>query len=412
MAITSSNLKPRIFPIKGTGVSAEIDRAQSIDPSIALNREKLEEIGTDGVVGYLKKSPAIGYRLTQNETGNVEFFQKLANNESIGGASDVAGITLNSFKTPYFDIAAYLTDDDDNFIGTAYYPALRTSGFEFSIGDPQAKLERSFDFVGEAMSILQGDNKYLVNDIHTAGSGDDNVITLSKTATVNPDVADEYQLRVVRITSGGTVTELSKSGGDYTEDATTLTITSITTADTIKCWFTSSSAPDTIFTTNTSDVGGLIGDCADIYLYVPASGSPSASDYVYKLQSVTIGVTFDREDLREIGNKNVVSRSVKNSTVSISLGRVLENFKIEEVLRGVSSNYGILNVEKLTDSATLIAKIYDDNTKTTFKYGYLCSGLSPMDLGGGVSVNENVKKDVTLEGEDLTISANPSVIGI
>ena len=130
------------------------------------------------------------------------------------------------------------------------------------------------------------------------------------------------------------------------------------------------------------------------------------------MQSVTLDVTFDRQDLREIGNKNVVQRGVNNSTVSVTLGRMLEQFTVEEVLRGVASGYGVIDVEKLTDSAALIIKIYDDNDKTNFKYGFKATGLSAMELREGAAVNEYVSKDATLEGEDLTISANSSVIGI
>lgn len=410
--LNSSYLRPRIFPIKGTGDDAEIDRAQGIDPSIALNREKNEEIGRDGIVDYTKKSPTIGYNLTQNEYGNVEFWQKIVCNESIGGVADVAGITLNSFKSAYFDICAYLTDDDASFTGTAYYPSLRTSGFGLSIGDPQAKAERSFNFVGEKALILQGANQYLIYQKHTAGSGGDDEITLDKTAAVNPDVALQYMLRVVRITAAGVTSELSKSDGDYTEDATTVTIASITTADTIKLFYTSASAPDTIFTDNDSDVGSILGDSVDVFLYIPASAHPAAGDMVYRLQSVAIDVSFDREDLRQLGDKNVVQRGIKNSTVSVTLGRILENFTIEEILRGVSADYGIIDVSKLTDTAALIVKVYDDNDKTSFKYGLKATGLSAMTLGGAAAVNEYVSKDTSLEGEDLTISANPTVIGI
>jgi len=410
--INSSYYCPNIFPIKNTGDEASIARVQSIDPSVSLNREKIEEVGNPNPVGYVKKSPTIGYRMTQFEYGNIDFWQKVVCDESIGGASDGTGIALKDFKSSYFDIAAYLTDDDDTFKGTVYYPSLRTSGFSISFSDPQAVIERSYDFVGEAAKILQGDNKYLIYQRHTAGSGDDDIITLENTAVVNPDVADVYMLRVVRITAGGTTSELSKSAGDYTENATTVTIASITTGDNIKLWYTSSSAPTSLFTPNTSDKAALIGDSIDVFLYVPASGKPSTDDYIYRLQSITLDVTFDREDLRELGNKNIVQRGVKNSTVSVSLGRILENFTIEEVLRGVAPDYGIIDVERLTDNATLIVKIYNDNDKTDFKCGFVASGLSPMELGGGVTTNDHVKKDTTLECESLVISANDTVIGI
>ena len=413
--INSCKYKPRIIPVKGTGDSAEIDRAQSLEPTKTLNRERAEEIGRCGVVGYIKKSPAIAYRMTQHEYGNIEFWQKIVNNENIGGAADGTGITLNSFTTPYFDLCAYLTDADDTFKGTVYYPSLRTAGFSLTIGDPQAIIERSFDFVGEAAKILQNDNQYLIFQKETPSAGSDVDITLDNTATENPDISGAYMLRVVRISSSGTVTELSKSDGDYTENATTVTIATVASGDTIKLWYTSSSSPSVIFTENDSDKAAIVGDSVDIYLYIPASGKPSSSDYIYRLQSVTLDVAFEREDLREIGNKNVVQRGVNNSTVSVTLGRIVENFTVEEVLRGVASDYGILDIEKLTDSAALIIKIYDDNDKKqdTFKYGFKAVGLSPMELrGAAAAVNEHVSKDDTLEGEDLTISANTSVLGI
>ena len=106
----SSKLKPRIFPINGDTVPSEIDRAQAIDPTISTNREKVEEIGRVLPVGYVKKSPTLGYRLTQYEYGSIEFWQKLINSDVLGNDGETE-IAISDFKTPYFDVCAYLTDD-------------------------------------------------------------------------------------------------------------------------------------------------------------------------------------------------------------------------------------------------------------------------------------------------------------
>ena len=200
--IHSSYFKPRIFPIIGDSVPAEIDRAVAIDPTVSLNREKVEEIGRDGVVGYLKKSPTVGYRLTQLEYGSLEFWQKLVNSDVLGNDGQTE-IDISDFKTPYFDICAYLTDDDGTFQGTIYYPALRCSGFSFSVGDPQARMERSFDFVGEASKTLKGANQYLINKRYTCGSGGDTEITFGTGADFeqvpveDPNVSGSYFFRIV-----------------------------------------------------------------------------------------------------------------------------------------------------------------------------------------------------------------------
>lgn len=413
--IRFSEYKPRIVPILGDVDSAEIDRAQSIDPTVTLNREKVEEIGRDGAVGYLKKSPTVGYRLTQLEYGSLEFWQKLVNS-SVKGNVGQDPIELNDFKVPYFDILAYLTDDDGTFRGTCQYPALRTSGFSIAIGDPQARIERSFDFVGESAIIWQGLNKYVINGKHEAESASDNQIDLGAsgipTPAEDPDNSGKYILRVVRV-RGGISTVLTPTT-DYSYSNTTkiLTIVSVEAGDIIKYTYTSADAPDVQFTPNDVDASALLGDCASIYLYIPASGKPSASDYIYRLQSINLEARFDREDVREIGNKNVVQRGIRTKTVTATLGRILEQFTIEEVLRGEVAGFGKIDVEKFSDQVALIIKIFTDNTKSTLAYGLKATGMTATELRGGVNVGEYTRGETVLEGENLIITKDITQLGI
>lgn len=411
--IHSSKYQPRIYPINGTGSPSEIDRAQSIDPAVSLNRDKIQEIGNSDVVGHVKKSPSVTYRLSQLEYGSLEFWRKVTNK-----ADSVNTLTLDDFKTPTFDISAFLTDDDGTFRGTLLYPKLRTSGFSINIGDPDAIIERSFDLVGEEAVVWQGPNKYLIYVEHTAGSGSDNVVDLStRVPAIDPDVptgktnAEKYIYRVVRIRSGVS-TELDLStDATYATGTQDVTIVSAQAADIFKIWYTSATAPAALFVPNTTDADALVANAVSIYLYIPASGSPSSSDYVYRLQSVTLDVSFDRQDVKEIGNKRVVQRGINNNKVSIKLGRILEQFTLEEILRGEAAGYGKIDVEKLTDNASLIVKIFSDDTKETLLYGFKADKLSPTDLSNGAGINAYVKADNTAEGESLIISSDNAQLG-
>jgi len=419
--IHSSYYKPRIFPIQEIADDAEIDRAQTIDPTVSLNREEVKEIGRDGLVGYLKKSPTVAYRLTQLEYGNIEFWQKLVNTTTLGAIGQTE-IALSDFKTPNFDICAYLTDDDGTFRGTLVYPALRVSGFSFNIGDPQAMIERNFDFVGEQAHIWQGDNKYYIYHTKTVETGD---LSSADAVEINfgsgqdfeqipvedPNVAGKFMQRVMRVRSGVS-TELVDGTDFVFTSPSTLTVEDCEVGDVIKIWYSSSDAPANQFVLNDSDVAGILGDSVSIYLYIPASGNPSASYYIYRLQSVTLDVRFDREDIREIGNKNVVARGIRDNTVTVTLGRILERFTVEEVMAGQVADYGKIDVEEFSDQIALIVKVFDENTKSTFKYGMKATGLTPTEIRGGASVSEYVKEDGTLEGENLIISADSTVIGI
>jgi len=404
----ASYYRPRIFPYNGDVADAEIDRAQGIDPDITRNIEKVEEIGRDGKVGDIKKASTITYRLTQLEYGSMEIWRKITNK-----ADSVETLDLNDFKTPAFDICAYLTDDDGTFTGTIWYPKLRTSGFSLSIGDPDARIERGFDLVGEKARILQGANQYLIYHRHECASGADNDIDLSaKAPAVDPNVADKYMFRVLRVKDDTTTELVETTDWTYTDGTKILNIISVTTGDVIKVYYTSATAPDTIFTENDSDPAGLLADSVSVYLYIPATGKPSSADYLYRIQSATLDVSLDREDVKEVGNKEVVKRGVRDKTVTVTLGRILEKFTVEEVLAGKAADWGIIDVDDLSDQVTLIVKVYEDNTKATFKYGFKATGLSPTGLRGGAAVNEYVKPEATLEGEDLTITTSEGELGV
>lgn len=408
----SSGYKPRIFPITGDVADAEIDRAQSIDPTVTPNREAINEIGRADEVGYNKTSPTVTYRLMQFEYGSIEFWQKLVNTATKGAIGEDE-ITLNDFKTPYSDLCGYLIDDVGTFKGTVQYPALRTSGFSITISDPQAIIERSFDLVGEQAKIWQGLNKYFIYKRFEAQSGADNEIDLSaKAPAENPNDVGKYMERVMRIRSGVSTELIVTTDYTYSDITKKLTIVSIQTDDVIKAYYTSATAPDVIFTENDSDAPALSGDSVSIYLYIPASGKPSSSDYVYRLQSVTVDVSFDREDIRELGNKDVVARGITDNTVTVTLGRILEKMTIEEILVGESPDFGLIDVEQFSDDIALIVKVFSDNTKGTFKYGFKTTGLTPTEIRLGQTVQEYATMDDTLEGGNFILTADVSKLGI
>ena len=399
---TYTDYKLRIFPINGDGTPCEIDRAQSVTPTTNLNRERKDELGRDGVVGYKKGIPQISYALTQLEYGSFEFWQRITNSEDAETSID-----LNDFKTSKSDIVAYLTDDDGTFIGTMHYPKLRVSGFNFTIGTPTDDAQRSFNLVGEKAIQWQGDNKYYIFVRHEAGSGDDNEISLAtRVPALLPDMdvsgysdAKKYIYRVLRF-RGTTTTELTVDTDYSYSDATKiLTVTSVLTSDVIKVYYTSSTAPATLFTDNDSDPASIAGDSVVIEIGI--------GTHVYRLQSIDLGVTFDRTDEGEIGNPEKILNSIKSKTVSIKLGRFLDkDLTLEEALRDVVDGYGQIDFSKFVDSVTITAKIYEDNTQETFKCGFKATGLSSTEIADGASVQNITTRNFTFEGDSLTITNN------
>lgn len=403
--IHSSKYKPTLFPGRGNIDPANIHRAQGIDPSTSLEREEVKEIGRVGNVGFIRRTPTTTYSLTQFEYGNMEIYNQIS-----GRNQDE--LTLRDFAGAHFDISAYLTDDDDNFRGTLWYPGLAVESFGISIGEPQGIIERTFDFTGETAIIWQNNNKYVIVDKFVLESGETSV-ELSKNATQDPDT-ENYLIKVTKydVSAGTTTTLRLDEDYEFSAPKTITLLTDVETDDVIRAYYTSSEAPAAdLFIPNDTDKPALLGDCADIFLFIPGTGKPSADDKVYRLQSASVEASLDREDYREIGNHEIVTRGVTDETVSVSLEGILSDHRIEEVLRGEGEDYGKLNVHEFTDRASLIVKIYDDYTKETFKYGFKATGLSPTDVGGGADVDAYVGKETTLEGSSLTITSNESKLG-
>ena len=390
----SSEYKPRVVPVMGAGDWNEIDRVQSIDKTGTINTIRVEEVGNPDVVGQIKQPPTIAYRMTQNEYGSLDFYKKLAN-VNTGNI-----IVPNDFKSSAFDICSYLFEDS-TFEGTIWIPKLRVAGFSITIGDPNSLIERSFDFVGEDWITWQGTNKYLIYKSDTVESGEAGNfdITVSDPSAVeDPKVSGTYILRVVRIRSS-VATELEAGAGtdQYSYSAPTLTVNDCEVGDIVKYWYTASSyiGGETPFVPNTSDLPGIHANSASIYL---ASGN-----YVYRLQSVTIDNRFDREDLFEIGNSEIVQRGIRNKTVTITLGRILETFTIEEILAGEVTGFGKLDIREFGTDLELKVKLFSDKTKATFKIGYFANKLTPSEIRGGAGVDTHVEAGDTLTGEYLSI---------
>ncbi len=404
MSVHSSFFQPKIIPAKGDVDQAEIDRLQEISASATLNRTKIEEIGREGVVDWKKEIPTVTMSLRQLEYGSLEFYKKLAND-----VDATTNIPLTSFKTSESDIAIYTTDEDGDFTGTYWYPKQKVAGINLTIGDPEALIERNFSLTGEDAIILQNDNKYLIRLEDTAtGSGHQIVIGSGGFSTYpdpveNPDASGTYFLRATRVRSSVTTTLVE--GTDFVFNSGTNLISGLDSqaSDVFIFLYSATTYISGVdpFVENDSDLSGITADSATIIL--------QTGNTVSRLQSVGVDIALDRFDIREIGNTEVVSANVRDITVTANLGRVLETWSVEEILRGeVGTSYGLLDIREAATDVSLTILLYSDNTKGTFSIGYKFTEMTTGGSDTADTVNEFVNVGTQLTGEEGFIS---TVIG-
>lgn len=401
--IHTSHYKPVYVPIGGTGSRGQIDRLQDLTFSLTFNRNKIKEVGRTGLVGWKATRETSNATLRQLETGSIAFYNLLANK-----ASNNNLITQDDFKQAYGDILGYKTDDNGTFLGTVQYQKMRTQSINLNIGDPQSNAERSFSLVGEDELFWQNDNKQVIDfQVVSATTGALNIVIGSGDLASYPaPVADPdnglYIQKLFRVRSG-VVTELVL-GTDYTYTFGTKTIalTSVS-GDVYKGFYTSGSYITGVepFTPNDVDAIAISADSCSIFL--------ESANYLYRLQSFSGDISFERQDVGEIGNREIVSRGIKETNVSITLGRILEQMTIEEILRGkAGENYGKLDPRKMGYDYKLIVKIYSDETKSNFLMGYSFAGLGPVNLDAGVPLDDYATRGVQLQGEKVIITTEES----
>ena len=404
--IISSKAKPRIFPYNGDISPSQMDRIQSMDFNPALNREKIREVGRVGIVDWKAGVPSVSGSIKQMEYGSLELFQFLANL-----ASSEVTVNLTDFTTSQFDFALYKTDDNGTFLGTYFYPKQRLTGFNINMSSPDAFIERDFSTIGEDEHIYSNDNKYVVflRSVAT-GAGHQIVFGSGGFATYPDPVADpdesgtKYFIRILRVRSTTTTELVEGTDFTYNSGTTTITIANSQASDVFKVYYTATTYITSAdqFTANDSDLAGIVADSCSIYLNV--------SNYMYRLQSASIGVTFDRQDVKEIGNSEVVARGIRDTNVSVNLGRFVEDYTLEQILRGSASTYGKYDLRKYQDDISLIIKVYDSRDKGTFKLGYKFTNLSPTSFGNTVPTQDYVGRTATLSGQEGFITNSEAAL--
>lgn len=398
-------VKPRAFPWNSARAPEQIDRMQDIGGDLSLNRERQYEIGREAVLDYKKAIPSFTYTGKQFEFGSMSFWYDLANkvNPSSGNPRY---ITESDLKVTLTDIAAFLTDDNNVFAGTIWFPKLRVGGFSLNIGNPDAIVERNFSLIGEDYKIISdvtnGVGKYLAYQTATAsGSGSfDKTLVLSPAAIAY--AASTYIFRVLRIRSGVATELLHDEGGanntySFNFGTQTVTVKTCQNGDIVKVYYPSATAYTTTWTDNNADSSFLLAEDCEIRLKV------GTSERIYRLQSVGIDLKFDRTDYREIGNSEYIQFGVRATTVSISLNRYNENFTLENILAS-DTTYPFINPRDFADDIQMQVKIFSDKTHTTFKMGYLMNKISPKNMSSTQPVNDYGTRVNTLEADNIKIS--------
>lgn len=397
----ASALKPRLYPFCNDTDPIDIDRAQSVNIGVDRPNEQVYEIGRDGEMTRDFDIPEASASITQYEYGTLKEYLALANLS----AKPSGGLTLPDFYTARVDLVTFekLDHDLDHEL-SRWLPKLALDSIGLNIGDPEARIERTFELSGDDHITLRYDNKAFIYKKFTAGSTGAVSLDVSDPApTEDPNETGSYIFRVDEVDAvGNTVTLTEGTDWSYDSGDEEVDITAATSGYVYKVYYSSdgfgtAGNPTAL---NDSDDYFLKAENCEILLIDSVN-----TNSVAKLQSVSLTATLERINPGEIGNDEKILNEVNNRTVSVTLNGFVKSSTIEEILRDKSGqDWGILDVRDYVNTTALVIKIYRDRAKTDFAIGYKMENLVFPGVTRDTPVNDFLTKDITLEGDNLLIT--------
>lgn len=393
-------IKPRLHPNKG-GVPIDLDRIITRSAGVSQSSESVYEHGRRNKCGSDKSIPEAVYSVSQQEYGTNDLYKTLANLAS----EPVAGFTLADFENSLCD----LTDIGKVDFGGAleqilWLPKLSVNSLELSIADPEGRIERNVELVGDDHRKLAHANNYFIYGTDTGATlGSYDIVVDDPAPVEDPNNTGVYILRLDRIRAGETTTiELTTN---YTFDAVdTITVLSAEVGDEYRYYYTAGSWGTAGDPTTLNDVDPCFLKAENIVVEMNDGVTTVQLDI---LTSLTITASPSRLDESVLGSADKLIREVNSWEVSISLDGRVKEATIGEILMGVAgTNHGIVDVDEFLENASLTVKIYDDAKKTNFLIGYKSTELVFSDQTEDSTANEFATEAWSLTTDNLLITTD------
>jgi len=397
----ASAVKPRIYPyngdVNGAVAPQDINRLQTFNGSVTTPSDMLYEIGRLPKMADDQKISQATTALTQLETGALDTFLGLANLS----AMPTGGLQLTDFDNSLVDIVSLGHDRaQGNVEQTLWLPKLVVDTFTFSVADSDARIERQFTLKGDFYKLLRYGNKCFIYKTFTAVSNGSMVLDCSDPAPANdPNVSGTYIQRIVKL-SAGKVTELVL-GTDYTFNPTNshVTITLAAIGDVYNVYYSAATFGTAGDPTSLNDVEKYFLKAENIQVYLTDGVTELKLDI---LTSLNITATWNRINEGVIGSHEKILKAAKDHVVTIALNGRVKDATIEDILMGKgSTTWGIIDVDAFVKTASLIVKIYQENTHTNFLLGYRIDNLNFDATAMNTPVNDFLTGNVNLKSDNL-----------
>lgn len=403
----ASAVKPRIYPYYGDVAPQDVNRLQVFNGSVTTPSDAVYEIGRLLKMADDTKISEQTTAMTQLEYGKIDNFLALANL----AAKPAGGLQLTDFDNSLVDIVSLGKDKyQGNLEQTLWLPKAVLDTFTFNCADSDARIERQFTLKGDFYRILRYNNKNFIYKKFVCATGNTPTMTLDVSdpaPVVDPNygTTSTYIARILKVTPGPVDPTVELVYGvDYTFNPGTnlITILASTVGDVYKVYYSASSFGTAGDPTSLNDVDDYFLKAENLQVYLTDGVTTLKLDI---LTSLNITATWNRINEGVVGQHEKILKAAKDHTVTIALNGRVKNATIEEVMMGkAGQNWGILDVDLFIKNASLIVKVYNENSHVNFLIGYRVNKLIIDTTAINTPVNDYLTGNVNLKSDEMIIS--------
>ena len=404
---------------RGVGLFAngqQVNRATAFGSSGSLNREEIRELGNKGVVEIVDDFNDISLTIDTNEAGNIDLLKALAGEEK--GSTKKEIDFSRDFEFSKVDIWNIIRDTTDNNIYTEFIKDAYLSGYSFN-GTVDGNATESYSLVSNSKTWFLGDQVHIIRNKLTYAEVDQ---------SWGPDISLSYDIKkVLSVVHNGRVLDSSEYTATVTAGDASIKIDGSTADDDVYATFAGTATLESLeqvgFTPQGVDVAGSAKRRGHIEVYLAKGQNINSGetfidtlnvdeDMLFRVQSVSVDATLNREDIPQLGNTHYYDRPLQLPIdVSVSFDLIFSELKAFAKFCGKDDMTGVneLNLDNFKNDIGMVIRIYNerdvddiDNSRKVVKEIHV-PYLIPTDEAFNISLDGQATQTFSFRSGELGI---------
>jgi len=389
-----------------------VTRLQSGNWDQQPNDESIYEIGNPNIVEtIIDPNIPVNVTLDVNDWGSVDLLAQIVGQGKYNNSNkNQASITQANFKKQKSDILVRVRHNElETLHHSVWIPNCTLDSFSWSYS-VDGNATENYTFTGDTDRFYFTDWRDAAIDIGTYASSTTFTTNVDPGSSTFTGLYASINGKIYPFKNGSTdlMTWASNTGSGtvtVTANGTNYGIPSLATGDRIRVLYYRTTPNSTFTQLDTDGIAAVKGGFVEIRMFNDSGSAPS--QYTTNLQSVTINGAFTRDDIKELGNYQLVDRPLRNLQLNIDVTMLEDDLALWlNAMGGDSSTTEAKLQDTIDEEQTIEVKIYDNYDKTNLLKTITISNAKVLSSPFNTDVNSNGTITFSLRADEFTVAGS------